>query len=90
MSQQQAWGLDRVLDAQSCFGTVFMKPQTRMEFGSYRAFGRDGFGGAIRLADPMYDMSFGYMPAPRSSPPGADRRAIELSQLVRPCIKQVP
>jgi CubicO group peptidase (beta-lactamase class C family) len=87
MSQQQAWGLDRVLDQQSCFGTVFMKPQPRMEFGSYQAFGHDGFGGAIGFADPMYHMSFGYIPASLSSPPGADRRAIELSHLVRRCIR---
>lgn len=84
--QQQSWGTDRVLNAQMCFGVVFMKPQDRMEFGSYRAFGHDGAGGAIGFADPMYDLAFGYIPMPMQYPGGADPKAIVLSQIVRSCI----
>ena len=83
VSQQQVWGHDRTLDVDMCFGIVFMKPQPRMEFGSYRAFGHDGAGGAIGFADPMYDMGFGYIPMPMSYPGGADPRGIRLSQIAR-------
>jgi CubicO group peptidase (beta-lactamase class C family) len=89
MGQQQSWGLDRVLNVQSCFGVVFMKPQPRIEFGSYRAFGHDGAGGALGFADPMYDMSFGYIPMPMQFPGGADDKSIELSQIARHCIRQL-
>lgn len=86
MSQQQSWGHDRTLDIDMCFAVMFMKPQPRMEFGSYRAFGHDGAGGAIGFADPMYGLSFGYIPMPMSYPGGADPKAIRLSQLVRRCV----
>jgi hypothetical protein len=90
MSQQHSWGLDRVLNVQSCFGVVFMKPQPRIEFGSYQAFGHDGAGGALGFADPMYEMSFGYIPMPMQYPGGADGKSIELSQIARQCIRQLP
>lgn len=89
MSQEHSWGLDRVLNIQSCFGVVFMKPQPRIEFGSYHAFGHDGAGGALGFADPMYDMSFGYIPMPMQFPGGADDKSIELSQIARRCIRQL-
>lgn len=83
VSQQQVWGLDRTLNVQMCFGVVFMKPQPRMDFGSYMAFGHDGAGGALAFADPMYDMAFGYIPQPMAFPGGADPKAVRLAQLVR-------
>ena len=89
MSQQHSWGLDRVLNVQSCFGVVFMKPQPRIEFGSYQAFGHDGAGGALAFADPMYDMSFGYIPMPMQFPGGVDDKGIELSQVTRDCIREL-
>lgn len=89
MSQQQVWGLDRSLNAQMCFGIVFMKPQPRMDFGSYRAFGHDGAGGAIGFADPLYDLAFGYVPLPMQYPGGCDPKAIELSHLARACIRRL-
>lgn len=86
VAMEQVSGIDRVLNAQMAFATVFMKPQPRIPFGSYRAFGHDGAGGALGFADPMYDLVFGYIPMPMQYPGGADPRAIELSTIIRGCI----
>lgn len=85
MSQQQVWGTDRVFNGENCFGIIFMKPQPRMDFGSYQAFGHDGIGGALGYADPLYRIAFGYVPNPMQFPGGADERAIALSRVVRAC-----
>jgi CubicO group peptidase (beta-lactamase class C family) len=86
-SRQHAYGLDRVLLGMStAFGLVYMKPHPRLEFGSYRAFGHDGAGGALAFADPMYDLAFGYIPMPMQIPGGADLKAVQLSGLLRACI----
>ncbi|MFE4198669.1 serine hydrolase domain-containing protein [Paenarthrobacter sp. NPDC056912] len=89
MSQVQIWGRDLVLGFERSLGVVFMKPDQRMNFGSYRAFGHDGAGGALGFADPEYDLGFGYVPYPLQYPGGADPRAIKLSQLVRGCIRSL-
>jgi CubicO group peptidase (beta-lactamase class C family) len=81
MAQQHSWGLDRILNTSNCFGTVFMLPQPRMPFGSLGAFGHDGGGGALAFADPLTDLSFGYIPVPMQYPGGADHRAVALARL---------
>jgi hypothetical protein len=86
MAQLRMSGHDVVVDDEMSFGVVCMKPQPRMLFGSYQAFGHDGAGGALAFADPMYDLAFGYIPAPMTTPGGVDDRAIHLSQIVRECI----
>jgi CubicO group peptidase (beta-lactamase class C family) len=87
VTQQQAWGVDRVLNKVMCFGIVFMKPHHEVEFGSYRAFGHDGAGGGLAFADPVYGMGFGYIPNPIQFPGAADPKAVHLSSLVRSCIR---
>jgi CubicO group peptidase (beta-lactamase class C family) len=86
MAQLQVSGHDVVVDAEMSFGVVYMKPQPRMPFGSYEAFGHDGAGGALAFADPLYDLAFGYIPTPMTTPGGADDRAIHLSQILRGCL----
>ncbi|MCO4239299.1 beta-lactamase family protein [Pseudarthrobacter sp. MDT3-28] len=88
MGQQQVWGVDRVLNFPTAFGVVFMKPHPGSDFGSFRAFGHDGAGGALGYADPLYDLSFGYIPLQMQLPGGADTRALHLSQTVRTAIRQ--
>jgi CubicO group peptidase (beta-lactamase class C family) len=88
MGQQQVWGVDRVLNFPAAFGVVFMKPHPGCDFGSYQAFGHDGAGGALGFADPLYDVSFGYIPLQMQLPGGADARALHLSQTVRTAIRQ--
>jgi CubicO group peptidase (beta-lactamase class C family) len=87
MSQQQVWGQDRILCQEMCFGVVFQRPHPRVPFGSYHAFGHDGAGGALAFADPLYVMSFGYIPNPIVAPGGADPRAIHLSSVTRRTIR---
>jgi CubicO group peptidase (beta-lactamase class C family) len=69
------------------FGVIFQTPHPRVPFASHRAFGHDGAGGALGFADPLYEMSFGYIPNPLVLPGGADRRALELSALARRAIR---
>lgn len=88
MGQQQVWGVDRVLNFPTAFGVIFMKPHPGSDFGSFQAFGHDGAGGALGFADPLYDLSFGYIPLQMQLPGGADARALRLSQTVRTAIRQ--
>jgi CubicO group peptidase (beta-lactamase class C family) len=87
LAQQQAYGVDRVLNKVMCFGIVYMKPHQEVEFGSYRAFGHDGAGGALAFADPAYGIGFGYIPMPIQYPGAADPKGVQLSTLVRSCIR---
>ena len=89
MSQQQVWGRDRLLDVDMVFAVVFMKPQPRMDFGSYRAFGHDGAGGAIGFADPAHHLGFGYVPQPMQPPGGADPKGVRLATITRACAARV-
>jgi CubicO group peptidase (beta-lactamase class C family) len=88
MGQQQVWGVDRILNFPAAFGIVFMKPHPDCDFGSFQAIGHDGAGGALGYADPLYDVSFGYIPLQMQLPGGADARALRLSQTVRSAIRQ--
>ncbi|MCU1519252.1 MAG: hypothetical protein JWQ75_3973 [Pseudarthrobacter sp.] len=88
MGQQQVWGVDRVLNFPMAFGVVFMKPHAACDFASYRGFGHDGAGGALAFADPLYEVSFGYIPLQMQLPGGADPRALHLSQTVRAAIRE--
>lgn len=83
--QQQSWGLDRCFGDQHCFGIVYMRPTMRVPFGSYRAFGHDGAGGALGYADPLHDLAFGYVPARMAFPGGVDPKAVRLSAIARHC-----
>lgn len=85
MSQQQSWGIDRCFSDEHCFGTVYMRPTNRVPFGSYRAFGHDGAGGALGFADPLHDLAFGYVPARMAFPGGVDPKAVHLSMIARRC-----
>ncbi|WP_432534425.1 serine hydrolase domain-containing protein [Kineococcus arenarius] len=87
MGEQQCWGVDRVIGQQMCFAVVFMKPQPRVPFASWAGLGHDGAGGALGYADPLTGVAFGYVPAPMVSPGGCDPRAVELSRLVRDCLR---
>jgi CubicO group peptidase (beta-lactamase class C family) len=87
ISQEQISGIDRILNLQMAFAIGFTKPTQRIPYGSYRAFGHDGAGGALGFADPFHDLAFGYSPAPMQYPGGADARGVELSSIVRLCIQ---
>jgi CubicO group peptidase (beta-lactamase class C family) len=90
VSQEQVSGEDRVLGNEMAFAIGFAKPTKRIGFGSYRAFGHDGAGGALAFADPMYGLGYGYVPLPMQYPGGADAKSVELSALIRKCIREHP
>jgi CubicO group peptidase (beta-lactamase class C family) len=87
ISQEQMSGIDRILNEQMAFAIGFIKPTQRIAYGSYRAFGHDGAGGALGFADPFHNLAFGYSPTPMQYPGGADARGVELSSVVRLCIQ---
>jgi CubicO group peptidase (beta-lactamase class C family) len=68
VAQIQAAGQDLVLGVPSRYGIVFQKPDDRLWYGSHAAFGHDGAGGAIGVADPWHDLAYGYGPRRMSSP----------------------
>jgi len=86
MSRLQVAGDDLVLGFPTRFGVVFQVPDDRLAYGSWRAFGHDGAGGAFGVADPEYALAFGYIPRRLYSPGGADPRGLALARAVRRCI----
>ncbi len=88
VSAEQVFGMDRVFGDAGCFATVFMKSHARMPFGSYRAFGHDGAGGALGYADPVYGLAFGYVPQ-QAEPGGIGCRNFELSAAVRKAVSEL-
>ena len=85
MSRLQVAGEDLVLGFRTRFAIVFQVPDERLAYGSWRAFGHDGAGGAIGVADPTYDLAYGYIPRRMSVPGGADPRGLKLAHTVRRC-----
>ena len=88
VSQQQAWGRDRVSNHPVAYAVVFENPTADFEFASYRGFGHRGASGSLGFADPLYGMAFGYLPNPMQYPGGSDEKAARLSLLARQAISQ--
>jgi CubicO group peptidase (beta-lactamase class C family) len=85
VSQIQTAGQDLVLRHKVRFAIVFQKPRPDYPFGSYQAFGHDGFGGSIAVADPWYDLAYAWIPRRMTVPGGADGRGLLLAKLTRQC-----
>ena len=82
-AQTQVAGYDLVLDqAYRSHGLVFQKPTPAMLYGSYRAFGHDGAGGAMAFADPIHEICLGYTVRRVPFPGGMDRRLIPIIEAV--------
>lgn len=80
LAQLQVIGTDAVIGIPRAYGVVFQKPTPNLAFGSHRAFGHDGAGGALGFHDPLTGISFGYTVRRTPFPGGADARAIELAR----------
>ncbi|WP_137843300.1 serine hydrolase domain-containing protein [Microbacterium sp. 2FI] len=87
MSRLQTTGSDLVLGFPTRFAIVFQVPDERLAYGSWRAFGHDGAGGAIGVADPEYGLAYGYIPRRMSTPGGADPRGLALARTLRRCVE---
>jgi CubicO group peptidase (beta-lactamase class C family) len=86
-AQAQVAGLDLVLDQPyRSHGIVFQKPTPAMPYGSYRAFGHDGAGGAMAFADPIGGICLGYTVRRVPFPGGMDRRVVDIANAVREAI----
>jgi CubicO group peptidase (beta-lactamase class C family) len=86
MSRLQTAGTDLVLGFPTRFAIVFQVADERLAYGSWRAFGHDGAGGAIGVADPAFRLAYGYIPRRMCSPGGADPRGLALASITRRCI----
>jgi CubicO group peptidase (beta-lactamase class C family) len=85
VTQLQTVGEDMVLGLTTRYGIVFQKSDARLAYGSHQAFGHDGAGGAIGIADPWHGLAYGYVPRRMSIPGGADPRGLSLASTVRRC-----
>jgi CubicO group peptidase (beta-lactamase class C family) len=85
VTQIQTTGEDLVLRVTTRYGIVFQKADDRVTYGSHQAFGHDGAGGSIGIADPWHGISYAWIPRRMSFPGGADSRGLGLGKLLREC-----
>jgi hypothetical protein len=88
VSQIQTVGEDLVLGHTGHtvrFAIVFQKPRPDYPFGSYQAFGHDGAGGSLAVADPWYGLAYAWIPRRMTVPGGADARGVLLAKFTRQC-----
>src|ERR1700733_8903540 len=85
VTQIQTVGEDLVLRVTTRYGVVFQKGDDRLTYGSHQAFGHDGAGGSIGIADPWHGVSYAWIPRRMSFPGGADGRGLGLARIVREC-----
>ncbi|HEY0937066.1 MAG TPA: serine hydrolase domain-containing protein, partial [Trebonia sp.] len=84
--QVQTAGEDLVLRAPTRYGIVFQKADDRLRYGSHQAFGHDGAGGSIAVADPWHGIAWAWIPRRMSFPGGGDARGAELAAVLRGCL----
>ena len=86
VAQIQTVGEDLVLPgATTRYAIVFQKADDRLTYGSHQAFGHDGAGGSIGIADPWHGVSCAWVPRRMSFPGGADSRGLGLARILREC-----
>lgn len=84
-SQIQTAGEDLVLRVPTRFGVVFQKSGNEVTYGSHQAFGHDGAGGSIAVADPWHGLAYSWIPRRMSFPGGGDSRGFGLAKVLREC-----
>jgi CubicO group peptidase (beta-lactamase class C family) len=83
----QVRGRDLVLGKDTRYALVFQKPDERLPFGSWQAFGHDGAGGSLAFADPAHDLSFAYVTGTFRTQGAGLPAAYELLRQIRRCIE---
>jgi len=86
VTQIQTVGEDLILRCPTRYGIVFQKADDRLPFGSHQAFGHDGAGGSVGVADPWYDLAYSWIPRRMSFPGGGDMRGLGLARTLRTCL----
>ena len=82
----QTVGDDLILRCPTRYGIVFQKADDRLPFGSHQAFGHDGAGGSVGVADPWHGIAYAWIPRRMSCPGGGDLRGLGLADVVRGCL----
>jgi CubicO group peptidase (beta-lactamase class C family) len=90
VTQIQAVGDDLILGCPTRYGVVFQKADDRLWFGSHQAFGHDGAGGSVGVADPWYGVAYAWIPRRMSFPGGGDGRGLGLAGVLRRCLPAQP
>jgi CubicO group peptidase (beta-lactamase class C family) len=90
VTQIQAVGDDLILRCPTRYGIVFQKADERLTLGSHQAFGHDGAGGSVGVADPWHDVAYAWIPRRMSFPGGADTRGIGIAKVLRDCLPAQP
>lgn len=89
MTQLQSIGPDLTLGfLETSWAVVFVKPDDRLAFGGYRAFGHDGYGGALGMADPACRVACGYVTPYVPDDGQADWRSLALTASLREVLSQ--
>jgi CubicO group peptidase (beta-lactamase class C family) len=83
----RASGPDLVLGRDARYALIFCKPGPALPFGSWQAFGHDGAGGSLALADPACQLSFAFVTAAFRAAEAAAPRAYRVLALVRECAR---
>jgi hypothetical protein len=86
VTQIQTVGDDLILRCATRYGIVFQKTDDRLPFGSHQAFGHDGAGGSVGVADPWHGIAYAWIPRRMSCPGGGDLRGLGLAGVVRDCL----
>jgi CubicO group peptidase (beta-lactamase class C family) len=84
----QADGIDVVNLEPNLLGLWFYLTFPRLPLGSDRAFGHDGFGGALAFADPETGLAFGFTTDRVPELAGADPEVWRLADAARACISE--
>jgi CubicO group peptidase (beta-lactamase class C family) len=89
VGQIQTVGTDLVLRFPTRYAIVFQKADGRLRYGSHQAFGHDGAGGSIGIADPWHGIAWAWIPRRITFPGGADARGLDLAAVLRDCLTPV-
>ncbi len=88
-SQPKNGSFDEVLKVNTSYSLGYMKPSFDFDFGSKKAFGDPGAGGAFAFADPEYELGFAYAPNKMGFHLWNDPREQLIRNQVYECIKNL-